>query len=72
VLNSKPQPKRGIYRVTHTLMVGKTNMISESDFIFLNGQRFDVLEWEGPLENHHPSLTLPLDPSVLEAARAAR
>jgi hypothetical protein len=61
----KPDLARGIYRVTHTMLVGSARLICESDLIFLEGRPFVVLEWAGPSENQYPGLTLPLDPAGL-------
>jgi hypothetical protein len=66
---TKPLPEKGISRVTHNLRVGKANFICESDLIFLDGQPFVVLDWEGPPENQHPAPTLPLDPAQLEPSQ---
>jgi hypothetical protein len=64
-MNKKPDLERGVYRVTHTIQVGETNLTAETDFIYRNGDLLLVLEWGGPTHNQHPSLTLPLDPALL-------
>jgi hypothetical protein len=67
--DTPPDFERGIYRVTHTILVGTSRFICRSDLVFLNEQPFAVLEWGGVPENQHPALTLPLDASRLEPMR---
>lgn len=63
----KPDLKHGIYRVSHTLMVGRAWFTCESDLVFSNGSPYVVLEWAGPPDNLYPGVKLPLDPSLLVA-----
>jgi len=69
-MRDKPDLEKGIYRVTHTLVIGKSRLNCESDLIFLNNQPFVVLEWAGPQESQHPDVKLPLDLALLEAEPA--
>jgi hypothetical protein len=66
-LDSKPNLKIGVYRITHFLVVGETRFVCESDLIFINDRPYVVLEWEGPPENQHTAIKVELDPSKLHA-----
>jgi hypothetical protein len=61
----KPDLERGIYRVTHSLVIGDRRFIVENDFIFQDGDLILVLEWAGPPDAQHPSVTLQLVPALL-------
>lgn len=65
-MDSKPDLKRGVYRVMHFLVIGGRRITSESDMIFVNGHPEIVLEWTPP-GDHPPALTVPLDPARLQA-----
>ena len=66
--DNKPDLEHGIYRVTHSFLVGDRRFIGESDLIFLDGHPFVVLEWARPTENQHPDLTIALNPASLDEA----
>jgi hypothetical protein len=57
----------GIYRVTHTFIVGNSRVIAESDFILKDDKLLLVLEWiNRPEGDIWPGLTLPLDEDLLD------
>jgi hypothetical protein len=60
-LNNKPDLAHGVYRVSHSIVVGNARIIAESDLIFLDDGPYIVLEWGGPSENQYPDLKVKID-----------
>lgn len=59
--------EHGIYRVMHTLIVGRERRTVENDFILQEDQLLLVLEWiHRPEGDIWPGLTLPLDEELLD------
>jgi hypothetical protein len=63
--DNKPNLELGIYRVTHTIVVGEVRYTVENDFISRDGELILVLEWGGPTTSPFPLVTLELDPEQL-------
>ncbi|MDP2331173.1 MAG: hypothetical protein Q8M19_10830 [Reyranella sp.] len=68
--DEQPDLEHGIYRVHHSLGVGKGVLVAESDLIFdENDQPVLVLEWgRKPDGEQYPDVTLKLDPALLTEA----
>jgi hypothetical protein len=65
MMNEKPDLERGIYRLSHSLIVDGQRFIVETDFIHQDGEFLLVLEWGGPSTSQFPSVTLKLDAARL-------
>jgi hypothetical protein len=67
--DSEPDLEKGVYRVSHSIVVGKSRLSAESDFIHQDGTFLLVLDWaRRPQGDLWPSVTLPLDEHLLEAS----
>jgi hypothetical protein len=64
-MDNKPNLAHGIYRLTHSLLVGDKRFICESDMIVIDDTPYVVLEWGGPEGNQYPATKVELDWSKL-------
>ena len=64
-MTSEPDLEHGIYRLTHTLIVGGKRYTCESDFIRRDDELLVVLDWGETRGNQFPLVTQEIDPSKL-------
>ena len=60
-MRDTPDLVHGIYRVTHSILVGDKRFIANSDLVFLDDVPYIVLEWGGPEENQYPEEKVAID-----------